>query len=60
MCYFTNVAERPLRAITLISCLNNLKHPIVAAPNSHGTREASDSPSIQLLGEKKKELAYIF
>lgn len=56
MCYFTNVysvAVRVRQAITLFLCLNNLKHLIVAASNSHDTREASISPSIQLLWKRK-------
>lgn len=57
MCYFTNVysvAVRVRQAITLFLCLNNLKHLIVAASNSHDTREASISPSIQLLWKRKR------
>lgn len=51
MCYFTHlysVAVRARQAITLFLGPNNLKCQIVAASNSHDTREASISPSVQL------------
>lgn len=52
--------ERARQAITLFLYLNNLKHPIVAASNSHDISEASISPSVQLL-EKKEEISiYIY
>lgn len=61
MCYFTSVysvAVTAKQAITLFLCLNNLKHLIVAACNSHYTREVSISPSIQYL-EKGNSISII-